>query len=263
MPGPRFTLNKATINNILLCCLIAWALYSHFYPQVNNVPERQQTSAGRQAANDRRDEQSSSQTAPGKFDYYALVLSWSPSFCLTHGDNPQCSLTGNRRPYNFVLHGLWPQYQKGWPQDCPMDRPPFVPEPLIRDMLDIMPARGLIIHEYKKHGTCSGLTPDAYFDLARKLYSSIKIPARFQNPTDMQSVSPRDLIADFLRSNPELQPNMIAVSCQGGGDNELKEVHICISRDGQPTACGRNEVQRRLCDASAMTVPPVRARAAN
>ena len=162
-----------------------------------------------------------------------------------------------------MLHGLWPQYQKGWPQDCPIDRPPFVPEPLINDMLDIMPARQLIIHEYKKHGTCSGLTPDGYFDLARKLFSSLKIPARFQNPTDIQTVSPDELIGDFLKSNPDLKPNMIAVSCDRGGDSQLKEVHICMSREGKPMACGRNEVQRRMCDAAIMAVPPVRTSAAN
>jgi ribonuclease T2 len=130
-------------------------------------------------------------------------------------------------------------------------------------MLDIMPARQLIIHEYKKHGTCSGLDPEGYFGLARKLYNSVKIPARFQNPTDMQTVSPDDVLADFLNSNPDLKSNMIAVSCDRGGDSQLKEVHICISREGQPAPCGRNEVQRKMCDAQSMSVPPVRTRYAN
>ena len=256
MNGPR--LDRKTILNILLFCLIAWQLYSNFKQQADRPQSRQPNHEDSANPREVNTDGSSQGSTAGKFDYYALVLSWSPSFCTSHGDNPQCSLTTRHKPYSFVLHGLWPQFQKGWPQDCPMDRPPFVPEPLIGEMLDIMPARQLIIHEYKKHGTCSGLTPDAYFDLARKLYSSIKIPARFQNPGDNQTVSPDDLLAAFLQSNPDLKPNMIAVSCDRGGDNQLKEVHICISHDGQPTPCGRNEVQRKMCDAETMSVPPVR-----
>ena len=185
------------------------------------------------------------------------MLSWSPSFCATHGDNPQCSLS-NPRPYNFVLHGLWPQYQKGWPQNCPVEGRSFVPDPVINQMLDIMPAKKLVIHEYQRHGTCSGLDPEGYFALARKLYTSIQIPQRFQNPAEVQTVSPDDLLADFIKSNPDLKPDMIAVGC-GGAGNRLQDVHICVSHQGKPTACGRNEVKRKMCQADSMTVPPVRA----
>ena len=108
----------------------------------------------------------------GQFDYYALVLSWSPSYCSgvqSDGYNPQCDRSDGKR-YNFVLHGLWPQYApKGWPQDCPVRGRAFVPRPVINSMLDIMPSDKLVIHEYRKHGTCSGMEPTQYFELARKL----------------------------------------------------------------------------------------------
>ena len=199
----------------------------------------------------------------GEFDYYALVLSWSPSFCAegTHGDSPQCSVD-DPRPYNFVLHGLWPQYGKGWPQDCAAGNRPFVPGSLINQMLDIMPAKKLIIHEYSKHGTCSGLSPDAYFALARKLYSSVKIPERFQSPGAWQTVTPEEVLGDFMKNNPQIKPEMIAVSC-GGSGTQLKEVHICMSRDGKPAACGRNEVQKKMCSENEMAVPPVRGASSN
>ena len=195
----------------------------------------------------------------GEFDYYALVLSWSPSFCADgrHDNSPQCS-TASARPYSFVLHGLWPQYQKGWPQNCRTERSPYVPEPLIGKMLDIMPAKKLIIHEYKKHGTCSGLDPEGYFALSRKLFTAIKLPENYQSPTEPQFISPQDLMNDFMASNPAIKPEMIAVGC-GGPGNRLKDVHICVSRDGQPTACGRNEAQRKMCSADKMAVLPVRA----
>src|SRR5690606_775520 len=61
----------------------------------------------------------------GVFDYYSLVLSWSPTYCAsaksTEGE-PQCRR--DARPYAFVLHGLWPQYERGYPEYCSTrDRP--------------------------------------------------------------------------------------------------------------------------------------------
>lgn len=197
----------------------------------------------------------------GQFDYYALVLSWSPSYCASarrDGYDPQCDRTDGRR-YSFVLHGLWPQYApKGWPQDCPVSGRSFVPRPLINAMLDIMPNDKLVIHEYRKHGTCSGLEPQAYFDLARRLYRSVVIPDEFHNPYETKFISPADLVADFINANPWLKPNMIAVDC-GGSGNRLTEIRICFGKDGQPTGCSRNEDQQKMCRAPKMYLPPVRA----
>lgn len=197
----------------------------------------------------------------GEFDYYALVLSWSPTYCSTSdgGDDTQCNRTDGKR-FAFVLHGLWPQYNKGYPSSCRTARRPFVPQTLIDSMLDIMPSPGLVIHEYRKHGTCSGLSPDGYFGFARRLFTRIRIPDRYRNPFETQYVSPNQLISEFSALNPELTPDMIAVSC-GGSGNRLKEVRICYSRDGRPTSCGSNEDQRRLCRADNMFVPPVRSTA--
>jgi ribonuclease T2 len=104
---------------------------------------------------------------PGKFDFYVLSLSWSPSFCEAEagkrGTEEQCR---RGRPFAFVVHGLWPQHERGFPRACV--RPaPWVPEPLIRNSLDLMPARALILHEWREHGTCSGLAPQAYFEAVR------------------------------------------------------------------------------------------------
>ena len=96
-----------------------------------------------------------------------------------------------------------------------------------------------------------------YFALARKLYTSINIPDRFKNPQAQQTVSPQQVLSEFKAANPDIKPEMIVVSC-GGPGNELKEVHICMSLEGKPAACGRNENQKRLCSADSMYVPPVR-----
>jgi len=211
---------------------------------------------GGRAPYERRDQE---RNVPGRFDYYALVLSWSPTFCASLSRDryePQCHRRDGRR-YAFVLHGLWPQHERGWPENCPTRQRPFVPQPLIDSMLDIMPSSRLVIHEYRKHGTCSGLTPEGYYGLSRRLYSSVTIPQRFVQPNDDFTTSPEAVVRAFTDANPALRSDMIAVAC-GGSGNRLREVRICFSREGKPTRCGRNEDQSRLCRASSMYVPPVR-----
>ncbi len=191
---------------------------------------------------------------PGNFDYYVMSLSWSPTYCADAGprDNgPQCN---GPRPYAFVLHGLWPQYNRGWPESCDIGERPWVPQRTIDDMIDIMPSKQLIIHEYQKHGTCSGLAPNAYFDLARRAYSSIRIPDRYQQPDRPIQVSPGEVVDDFIKANPNLKPDMIAVTC----DNRLRELRICMDRDFRPQPCGGNESGRSVCSRDRVTLPPVR-----
>ena len=189
----------------------------------------------------------------GVFDYYLLSLSWSPSYCATANGARQCA-----RRFAFVLHGLWPQFERGWPQDCQSPDRGYVPFRVAEGMRDIMPSDKLVFHTYRKHGTCSGLGVDGYFALARRLYEKITIPPRFRDLVDARfMISPGDLVGEFLASNPELKPDMIAVSCAGPG-HRLREVRICFDKGGNLRACGANEEQRRLCSAARMYVPPVR-----
>lgn len=197
---------------------------------------------------------------PGVFDYYLLSLSWSPTYCADVGEkrnDPQCR-PREGRPYAFVLHGLWPQYERGWPQDCRSQDRGYVPRPVARRMLDIMPSEQLVFHEYRKHGTCSGLGVDGYFDLARRLHDKVKIPSRFIGLTDPRAtISPAELTQEFMEANPGLKPDMLVVQC-GGAGSRLKEVRICFDKGGDFRSCGRNENQARLCRADRMYVPPVR-----
>jgi ribonuclease T2 len=192
----------------------------------------------------------------GAFDYYSLVMSWSPTHCESdegRDDQSQCA-PRNGRGYSFILHGLWPQYARGYPENCPADST-WIPQPVIDRMLDIMPSKGLIIHEYRKHGTCSGLAPDEYYRLSRRLYDSIRIPERFRNPTAAQFMDLNDVVREFTAANSQLSPDMISVACRGPG-SRLREVRICFTKAGAPRACGDNE--DRLCRGTRMHVPPVR-----
>jgi ribonuclease T2 len=203
----------------------------------------------------RRNGQARGEHQAGNFDYYVVSLSWSPTYCASAGQRNGDTQCNGQRPYAFVLHGLWPQYSRGWPQFCETGSQPWVPENTISAMLDIMPSKKLIIHQYKKHGTCSGLSPDAYFDVSRKLYNSIKIPERYQLPEQSLQVSPGEVVGDFIKANPELKPEMIAVSC---GGRRLRELRVCFGRDLKPQACAGNEDTRRLCPSDNVVMPPVR-----
>jgi ribonuclease T2 len=192
----------------------------------------------------------------GVFDYYVLSLSWSPGYCTSlkpPRSDPQCS-----RRFAFVLHGLWPEFERGWPQNCASPDRGFVPRPVAERMRDVMPSDRLIFHAYRKHGTCSGLGVDGYFALARRLFEKVRIPPRFQDLSEERlTLAPGDLVGEFLKSNPELKADMIAVYCAGPGER-LREVRICFDRDGKFRSCGKNEKQSRLCSAARMYVPPVR-----
>jgi ribonuclease T2 len=243
----------------LLACALALMALAPLPAMAPRGPEQGGGAAGGSRFGDSGQQR---RNVAGEFDYYTLVLSWSPTHCASaqRADNdPQCNRRDGRR-YAFVLHGLWPQYERGWPEYCPVRGRPFVPQPVIDSVLDIMPSPRLAIHEYKKHGTCSGLDPKGYYELSRQLFRKIRIPERYINPTESQLVAPEDLADEFLRLNKDLKPDMLSVSC-GGPGNRLREVRVCFDRTGAPRACGRNEDQRKLCSASKMFVPPVRSSA--
>lgn len=182
---------------------------------------------------------------PGKFDYYLLTLSWSPEYCAkAKNDKFQC---GAGKHYGFVVHGLWPQYDKGYPDSCSMT--PAVPNAVVQDMLVIMPSEQLIQHEWEKHGTCSGEKVGDYFGLIKSTFQTIKIPAAFTNPSSQVNTSAADIRKQFIASNPNLQ---MAVACKG---KYLQEVRLCFDKEMHPTACSSDV--RDYCSSPTVLVRPV------
>ena len=205
--------------------------------------------AGTAGAQDRR------QNSPGQFDFYVLALSWSPSFCEAaaergnsgRGAQVQCS-----RPYAFVVHGLWPQYERGFPEYC--QRPaPRLDRTIMTSMLDLMPAPGLIFNEWDKHGTCSGLGARGYFESVRKARAAVKIPEEFLQLGEEKVIAPADLEAAFIKVNPGLSSSSMSVMCTS---RRLSEVRICLNKDMQFRAC--DEIDRRACRRDEVVMPPVR-----
>ena len=204
--------------------------------------------AGPASAQDQR------QNAPGEFDFYVLALSWSPSFCEAAsernrgGTQAQCS----GRPFSFVVHGLWPQYERGFPEYC--QRPsPRLARNIMTSMLDLMPAPGLIFNEWDKHGTCSGLGERAYFETIRKARAAVKIPEQFLDLSEPKTIAPGDLEEAFIKVNPGLSSSAISVTCDS---RRLSEVRVCLSKDLQFRAC--EEIDRRACRRDQVLMPPVR-----
>jgi ribonuclease T2 len=182
---------------------------------------------------------------PGAFYFYLLTLSWSPEYCHSHPTNAQC--TGSHH-FGFVVHGLWPEFSNGgYPEHCSNAPGPSNPAAY----LDIMPDLGLIQHEWTTHGTCSGLTAQAYFDNIRKAFSSIKIPRQFGTSTMQQTVSARQIKTQFEQANPTLKDPDVVISCAG---TYLQAVEICLTKSLSPMVCSTS---LHSCTANSIRVPPV------
>jgi ribonuclease T2 len=177
------------------------------------------------------------------FDYYLLNLSWSPEFCHSHPNAAECASHST-----FVLHGLWPQNTNGsYPENCSTSPGPTDPA----SFSDIYPDQGLLEHEWRTHGTCSGLNADDFFTTARTAYKSVGIPATLGNLSAQISMPPSEIISLFTKANAGLSPDSMAVSC---GNNFLTAVELCLDKSLHPIACG----PIRSCRASTIRIPPPR-----
>lgn len=174
---------------------------------------------------------------PGQFDYYVVALSWSPSYCATNHDRDQCA---SGRGLGFVLHGLWPQYEAGYPQTCSREQ---LPEQLRGQYTALFPSPKLIGHEWRKHGTCSGLGPAGYFALSAKLKNQVAIPPAFRQPATPVRTSRSDFVLAFHSANPDLARDSVLPFCAAGG-RFLRELHACFDKAGRSRACSSGQVKR-------------------
>ena len=204
---------------------------------------------GAQVQQDRR------QNAPGQFDFYVLSLSWSPSYCEASAERGRIRSSDMQcggRPFAFVVHGLWPQYERGFPEYCKVPAP-RLNRAIVGAMLDLMPSPRLVYHEWDKHGTCSGLSASAYFETVRKARAAVKIPETYLDHDKPTIVSPGEVTAAFLRANPALTHEQIAVTCDS---KRVREVRICMSKEFTFHNCP--ETARRACRRDKVAMPAVR-----
>jgi ribonuclease T2 len=179
------------------------------------------------------------QDRAGAFDYYVLSLSWSANWCALEGDergSPQCDAAAD---FGWILHGLWPQYERGYPANCATsERPPSRSD--TGAMADIMGTSGLAWHQWRKHGVCSGLSADDYFALSREAYGRVTRPDVFRQLTRDVTL-PAALIEEaFMRDNPGMQADHITITCKSG---HIQEARICLTRDLELRRCGDDVIR--------------------
>ncbi len=178
--------------------------------------------------------------APGSFDFYLLNLSWSPEYCYSHRGSPECVAHST-----FVLHGLWPQNNDGtYPSNCSQAPGPADPG----RYANLYTSTSLLQHEWRTHGTCSGLAPEAYLAAARQAVQSVQVPPALEHLGAATSMPPEQVLGLFQQSNPGLPAQSLALSC---GGNFLTAVEVCLDKDLHPTACR----QVRSCRANTVRIP--------
>lgn len=189
---------------------------------------------------------------PGQFDYYVLALSWSPNWCAREGDARQSDQCDARHDHGWILHGLWPQYHQGWPSYCKtIKRAPS--RNMSAAMADISGTAGMAWHQWKKHGSCSGLSAANYYALSRKAYEMVNRPPVLRKLTQEVALPASVIEAAFLRANPDWQPNMLTITCNNG---YIEEARLCLSKDLTPVPCGRDVI--RDCQMKDALFTPVR-----
>lgn len=188
------------------------------------------------------------------FKHYVLALSWSSTYCLLNASSmgaPQCKPD----KYNFIVHGLWPQpsNKEKINQDLVFcDTSKEVSGQIIEKTFSIMPSTRLIQHSWRKHGSCSGLSPQEYFSQIKSLYKEFNIKSLEFNPDDVVQINLKKLYKDIARQT-NIDPDHFSITCQG---RLLKEVRICMDRSFKPTSC-KKVLKNRGCTLKSVYIPDV------
>lgn len=119
---------------------------------------------------------------------YLLAVSWQPEFCETKPNKLECQTATPTRfdASHFTLHGLWPQsgsycgVSKANKSADASNRWNKLPAVVLNsstraDLHQKMPGTASYLerHEWIKHGTCSGLSQQAYFADALSLLNGV------------------------------------------------------------------------------------------
>lgn len=191
----------------------------------------------------------------GDFDYFVMALSWSPDYCATDGQNDgqQCAIG---RQLGFVLHGLWPQYDQGYPSFCTNES---FDSQMKNEFRGLFPNDNLFSHEWEKHGTCSGLTQEQYFVFSKQLKESVIIPDPFKKPQTAFRSTSTEIQKAFSASNPQYSSSSVAVYCSSNG-RYLKEIFVCFAKDGQPMDCSSDVLKKaaKSCQSADFIVRNIR-----
>jgi ribonuclease T2 len=181
---------------------------------------------------------------------YVLALSWQPSFCETHQGKDECKTQTESRfdATKFTLHGLFPKpaycgvssenkkidQAKNWSKLPPVELSAATTKILAEKMPGF--ASNLERHEWYKHGTCYGTTPDEYFQDAMLLQDQI-------NSSDVQKlfasnigsvITGEKIRASFDRSFGAGAGKKIGVECGDSSPRLITELQINLVGEIKP-----------------------------
>ena len=180
------------------------------------------------------------------FDFYLLALTLEPAFC-EDGDRQsrQCrqldAAAFARTP--LVLHGLWPENRavNAYPQNCPGPRLALSANTRAR-LPRWMPGagEGLDVHEWRKHGTCSGLDAETYYQAAldateranRMLAGAIRQHTGRSVDAATLRAAADAVEPGFGRSLVFMCKNLRSPDPQIRSRPYLYEVRVCVDNDG-------------------------------
>ncbi|MFN0264430.1 ribonuclease T2 family protein [Tepidamorphus sp. 3E244] len=215
------------IKALVSLAVVAGAVFAGFFFQAKTPTDTPETS--------------------GNFDFWVLSLSWSPTFCAGQ-DNPDSVQCNGDKRWGFIVHGLWPQYESGYPSDCQMG-PERIDYRFAEEMADLIPSPPLVFHQWRKHGRCTGMTPEAYFAATRNAAERVTIDPSF-SPQRTSRQSPDEIEARFTAVNDGMKTEGLAVTCRSG---MLQDVRICLDKSLEFRAC--REVDADACTAREIALP--------
>ena len=260
-PFTHFSVHTRNLRTILIFIVVAVSLYQFFTDYESTEPVNTEpfatlmqsvenvdtsitvTETPKAEANEEEvipEEITESLEEPtGDFDFYVMALSWSPDYCAStdYQDEQQCSIG---KQLDFVLHGLWPQYNSGYPSYCSEES---LPGYLIDDFAGLYPSEKLFDHEWEKHGTCTGLSPAGYLLWSEALKKALITPDIFASPAEPFRTDAAELSEAFIVVNPDFSADSFAVYCSGSG-RFMKELFVCFEKDGEPRDCS-NEILKK------------------
>lgn len=158
---------------------------------------------------------------------WVLALSWSPEFCYQkskEGSSDKFSQCAENKA--FVVHGLWPEKEVS---HCLSENE--ISQRALQEASDVFADKGLMRHEWKKHGACSGLNSDEYFSKAEAAFRALNLETENSQEKTLDKES---YLEELKKRNPSLNPQNVALMCSG---RHLRELRVCLDSAFKMTAC--------------------------
>jgi ribonuclease T2 len=243
MKSPKASNNKAAVWVAVTTCMLG-AISAIVYERESSAPSAPppEGPAARTAA-----PRSDGAASRADFDFYLMAMSVHAAWCADGNTGKRECRAGGDRP--LVIHGLWPERlePRTYPRDCAGPRLDLEPgtESELRAFMPGMQS-GLHVHEWREHGTCSGLGDDGYFratvSLARGLDAALRPVLTTHAGGEIHS-------ADLRAAANQRQPGLgrtFTLHCRtlrdappGRRDRAfLVEVRQCVDDDGAGGAPG-------------------------